>query len=357
MRRLVIGLIAALAIVTVVRAYTLERPGVSLSPGLLELSDGTATVGFGFGLASGTADREGRRWGVLPLRIEYRSGDSTASLSLNGLSFLLGRGASIGQPVRVDRPMSGDVVSAGGPVTISSRVDGDVWTLGSDVTLGPSAEVTGSVVALGGTVSADPKARAAGGVHQLPALDLPLLAALGTRSAGILLALAREIGLFALETMLLLLLVLYLPKWVADLAGASTKRWRQAGLAILVAIVAVPVLALLLVVSVAGIFVLPFLALGIGVLAGAGAFGLCARLGDWLRKGGENTAATPLYLFTSGLLGLFIVKVPGLVGVLLGAVRGPGAATASDALRLAEVAIAALMLAWGFGTALAHARR
>jgi hypothetical protein len=290
---------------------------------------------------------------VLPVTLALRSGDRVVTLSLNGLSFLLDGGFSLGRAVVVDRPRAGDVLSAGGPVTVSSRVEGDVWALGADVTLAAKAEVTGSVVALGGKVTADPKARVAGGIHRLAELKIPFLGALGSRYSVAALAFARGLLAFVLAAAGLLLASFYLTRGLAGTAAAAAERWRESLITIPVAVVALAVLAALLAVSVVGIFLLPFLALGVSLLAGLGALSLCVRLGAWMRRAG---AETPLALFTSGLLGLFVASLPGLAGIGAALFHGAAAAAVAGALRGVAAVIAVVLLAWGFGAALARLR-
>jgi hypothetical protein len=354
MKRLVIVLITLIAIFTAIRAYTeAVRPsGLEVAPGVLAVSDGSATLGLGFGLLSSEGGRQGP-WSILPVTLQLRSGASTVTLSLNGLSFLLNGGVSLGRAVVVDRPRVGDVLSAGGPVTVSSRVEGDVWALGSDITLTAKAEVTGSVVALGGRVTADSKARVAGGVHRLAELKVPFLGVLGSRYSTAALAFAQGALVFVLAAAALLFAAFYLTRTLAGTAAAASGRGRESLITLAVALVALPLVTVLLAVSVAGIFLLPFLALAVFAMAILGGLALCERLGAWMRRG---TAESPLFLFTSGLLGLFVVSLPGLAGIAAALFRGPAAASASGVLRGIGAVTWLVLLAWGFAVALAQLR-
>jgi hypothetical protein len=354
MKRLVIILIALLAVFTAIRAYTQSaRPsGVDVAPGLVEVSDGRTSLGLGFGLLSSDGGRQGP-WSVLPLVLQYRSGSSTVTLSLHGLSFLLAGGISLGRAIVIDRPTVGDVLSAGGPVTVAARLDGDVWVLGSDVTLTAKAVVTGSVVAVGGRVTADPKARVAGGIHRLAELKLPFVGVLGTRFSAAFLAFARGALLFVLAAGALLLAAFYLPRLLAATAAAASTRWRETLITVVVAAAAVPIATALLAISVGGIFFLPFLALAVASVAILGGLALCVRLGAWMRRG---TGETPLFLFTSGLLGLLVVSLPGLAGVASALFRGSAAAAVAGVLRSVTAVATLVLLAWGFGAGLAQIR-
>jgi hypothetical protein len=354
MKRLVFVLLALLAIFTAIRAYpqTARASGLDVSPGLVEVSDGRSSLGLGFGLLSSEGGRQGP-WNVLPLVLQYRSGASTVTLSLHGLSFLLNGGVSLGRAIVIDRPTVGDVLSAGGPVTVAARIDGDVWVLGADVTLTAKAVVNGSVVAVGGRVKADPKARVTGGVHRLAELKLPFVGVLGTGFSAAALAFARGALLFVLAAGVLAAAAFYLPRLLAGTAAVASTRWSETLIAVVIAAVALPVVTALLAISVGGIFFLPFLALAVGTIAILGALALCVRIGAWLRRG---TGETPFFLFTSGLLGLLAASLPGLAGVAAALFRGPAAAAVAGVLRSVGVVVVLVLLAWGFGTGLAQIR-
>jgi len=354
MKRLVIILIALLAIFTAIRANALpaRESGLEVAPGRVELSDGRSSLGLGFGLLSTDGGRRGP-WSVLPLVLQYRSGSSTVTLSLHGLSFLLGGGVSLGRAIVIDRPTGGDVVSAGGPVTVAARLDGDVWTFGADVTLTAKAAVSGSVVVIGGRATVDPKARVSGGVHRLAELKLPLLGVLGSQFSAAALAFARGALLFALAAAALAVAAWYLPRQLAGTAAAAADRWRETLITVAVAAVALPLGSALLAVSGGGIFFLPFLALLALAMAILGGLALCVRLGAWLRRG---TGETPGFLFTSGLLGLFVASLPGLAGVAAAMFRGAVASTVAGVLRSVGAVIALVLLAWGFGVGMARLR-
>lgn len=352
MKRLVIVLIALLAVFTALRAYPQAAAGVDVAPGSVLVSDGKTGLGLSFGLLSSEDGRQGP-WSVLPLAVQYRSGSSTVTLSLDGLTFLLAGGVSLGRAIAIDEPTVGDVLSAGGPVTVSSRLDGDVWVLGADVTLTAKAVVTGSVVVLGGRVTADPKARVTGGVHRLAELRLPFVGVLGTRFSAAALAFARGALLFVLAAGALAAVCFYLPRRLAGAAAAASTRWRESLITIAIAAAALPIASALLAASVGGIFFLPFLALAAASAAIFGSLALCVRLGAWLRRG---SGETPLFLFTSGLLGLFIASLPGLAGVAAALFRGASAAAVAGTLRSVGAIITLVLLAWGFGVCLAQIR-
>ena len=174
MRKLILAIVALLALFSALRAFPQGETGglgVQLHQGLVEIGDGSASVGLAFGVMDGS---DSPQWSLLPLRMVYRNGDRSLSVGLNGLSFLLSGGFSVGRPQRISSPRIGDVISIGGRVTVDSRVDGDVWAMGADVQLTPRADVTGDVVALGGRVIAAGGAVVRGSVSQEPRSEDPL---------------------------------------------------------------------------------------------------------------------------------------------------------------------------------------
>ena len=163
----------------------------------------------------------------------------------------------------------GDVVVLDGPILVNGQVSGAVIAVTGDVTLGPGAQVRGDVIA-GGTVEADPAAQVSGDVSEGVAFTL----------RGPLEAVARFLVWLAIAVSTLLLglaLVLLAPRGADTVhLAATTGAWSSAGWG-LGAIVGLPVLAVLLVVSVLG------LPLGIALLlALAFLFFIGFALGAWI---------------------------------------------------------------------------
>jgi hypothetical protein len=119
----------------------------------------------------------------------------------------------------------------------------------------------------------------------------------------------------------------------------------------------VPLVTLLLVVSVIGIFFLPILVFALVLLGLEGFLVLCARFGGMLRRlPPDGTGSDPLSLFTSGLLGLFIVKVPAFLGIFLTLVNAGVANVIGQILQLITLAATAAGIAYGFGASLSFSR-
>jgi hypothetical protein len=354
MKKLVISIIALIALFAALRAWPQGTGlGVQLHPGLVEVSDGSSSVTLAFGIV----DRQpgGRTWSLLPLRLVYTSGNRSVSVALNGLSFLTRGGATVGRPVRVTSARSGDVISIGGKVTVDAPVTGDVWTLGADIQLGPRAVVSGDVVALGGKVSAAAKAVVRGSINQVPQIKIPFVGVLGTELSAQVVALGRQVLGYLLFGAALFLVCFYAtPRARAFYDGVSLS-WRASLITLVAWIVLVPVLSVLLIVSVIGIFFLPILVFALGVLGIYGLVLLCARGGGALR-GKAAGGADALYLFTSGLLGLFLLKAPALVGIGLTLIRSDGAARAGQILQLVTLGFTAAGMLYGTAAALSHMR-
>jgi len=367
MKKLVLTILALIALFAALRAYpesvsppgagTNDALGVALHPGLVEIGDGTTSIGIAFGVMEKSGEEPGT-WSLLPLRLVYKSGETNLTIGLNGLSFLLRGGVSVGRPVKVEAPHTGDVLSIGGKVTVSSRVDGDVWAVGADVELSPRAEVTGSVVTLGGKVAAAPGAVVHGSVSQVPQIKIPFLGILGTQFSVQVLATGRQLLGYVLLGFALFLSCFYREGHARMMYQSIPASWRETVITLAVSLVAIPFVTLLLVVSVIGIFFIPVLAFVVILLGLDGFLFLCVRLGGMLRRLDiSQSRNVPLSLVTSGLLGLFLVKLPALVGIFLTLLRSGATSLVGQMLQVVTLACVSAGMLYGFGAALAFSRR
>ena len=359
MKKLVLTILVLIALFSALRAYTepVSPPGVSLHPGLVEIGDGSTSIGIAFGVMEKSGE-EPSTWSLLPLRLVYKSGDTSVTLGLNGLSFLLRGGMSVGRPLRVDTPHNGDVLSIGGKVTVNSRVDGDVWVVGADVELSPRADVTGDVVTLGGKVAAAGGAIVRGSVSQVPQIKIPFLGILGTQFSVQVLATGRQLLGYVLLGFALFLSCFYREAHARMMYQSIPATWRETIITLAISLAVIPIVTLLLVVSVIGIFFIPVLAFIVILLALDGFLFLCVRLGGMLRR--LDVAASknvPLSLVTSGLLGLFIVKLPALLGIFLTLLRSGATTLVGQMLQVITLAAISAGMLYGFGAALAFTRR
>jgi hypothetical protein len=317
-KKIVFAVMGLLALFTILRSYGQAVSGGTryvLQPGLLEIDTAEGNTRIAFGLlerAGGTP----RSWSLLPIRVEFRSGAQRLSLALNGLSLLSPSGLRAGRPVRITGQKQGDVISVGGRVTVDGTVHGDVWTFGADVALQPRALVTGNVVALGGVVRAERGALIRGNKYSLPNIKIPLLRLLASgNSAATFRFLIQAFGAL-LYLLVLFLAVHFAREPLAGLAGSLASRWKGAILYLVLAVFLIPLAAALLVATVLGIVVVPFLAVAVLLLAYLGYLGATVRLGLWLRRLPADAPAAAAY--TSGLLGLLVLRGPVLLGILLG---------------------------------------
>ena len=359
MKKLVLTVLALIALFSALRAWTESTApsGMTLHPGLVEIGDGSTSIGMAFGVME-KAGGEPSTWSLLPLRLVYKSGDTEVTIGLNGLSFLLRGGLTVGRPIRVDTPRTGDVLSIGGKVTVNSRVDGDVWAVGADVELSPHADVTGDVVTLGGRIAAAQGAIVRGNVSQVPQIKIPFLGILGTQFSVQVLATGRQLLGFVLFGFALFLTCFYREGHSRMLYQSIPASWREAVITLAVSLVVLPVVTLLLIVSVIGIFFIPVLAFVVILLALDGFLMICVWFGGMLRRLDlAQSRNVPLSLVTSGLLGLFIVKLPALVGIFLTLLRSGATSLVGQVLQVITLAAVSVGMMYGFGASMAFARR
>ena len=356
MKKIIFAVMGLLALFTILRSYGQASSGGTryvLQPGVLEIDTAEGSARIAFGLlerAGGTP----RTWNLLPIRVELSAGKQRLSLALNGLSLLSPAGLLLGRPVRVTGQKQGDVISVGGKVTVAGTVSGDVWTFGADVLLEPRAVVTGNVVALGGVVRADRGAVIRGNKYSLPNLKIPFLRLLASgESAATFRFLIQALGI-VLYLLALFLVVHFARERLSGLAGALASYWKGAILYLVLAVFLVPLGAALLVATILGIVVVPFLAVAVLVLAYLGYLGFTVRLGLWLRRLAPDSP--PAAAYTSGLLGLLVLKGPVLLGILFGLLTSGLFQTVGRILfGLGSVAMALAAL-YGFGGMLRYLR-
>jgi hypothetical protein len=352
----VFAVLGLLALFTILRAYGQDRQQGAryiLQPGVIEFqtAEGGGRIAFGL-LEAGGRDAQGRTWNLLPLRVSLRSGRQTFGLALNGFS-LLAPGWRLGRPVRVTGLKRGNVISIGGDVTVAGTVRGHVWTLGARVRLLPRAVVTGSVVALGGTIEAG-RGQIRGSRYSLPNLKIPLLSLLSSGLSAATLRFLIELMGILLYLLLLFLAVHFARQRLIGLAASLGSSWKGSLLYMLFSVILLPAALALLVATVLGILLVPFLVLAVLVVGYLGYLGSTVRLGLWIR--GRQPAAAAAEAYTSGLLGLLVVKGPAVLGILFGLAASRALQAVGRVLFMlgtAEMLVAAL---YGFGGALRYLR-
>ena len=318
MKRILFTVIGLLALFTIIRAYTQEQEVGNryiIQPGVLEFetAEGGAHLAFGF-LERSEDQGPGRTWNLFPLRLSLRTGKQNFLIAMNGLSFLSPAGIRIGSPVTVRGVRRGDVISVGGDVTVEGTVEGDVWTLGANIELLPGATVSGDAIALGGSVKADRRSEIGGNKHSLPNVKIPFLSLLSSEHSAATFRFIVEMLGICLFLLVLFLFIHFARDHLSGLGAVLSSRWKGSILYLVLAVLIIPVLMALLILSVVGILIIPFMSILLMFLAYVGYVAMAFRLGLWLRKASPDVG--PAEAYTTGLLGLLVIKGPVLLGIL-----------------------------------------
>jgi hypothetical protein len=317
-KRILFAVIGLVALFTIIRAYAQEQEGESryvIHPGILEFetAEGGARLAFGF-LERSEEQGPGRTWNLFPLRLSLETGKQRFLIAMNGLSFLSPAGLTIGRPITVRGVKRGDVISIGGDVTVEGTVDGDVWSLGANINLVSGATVSGDAVALGGVVEADRRSNIGGNKQSLPNIKIPFLSLLASEHSAATFRFIMEILGVCLFLLILFFFVHFAGDRLSALGGVLSSYWKGSILYLVLAVLIVPVLIALLIVSVVGILVIPFISILLMFLAYVGYIAMAVRLGLWIRKASPEVG--PAEAYTTGLLGLLVLKGPVLLGIL-----------------------------------------
>jgi len=197
-----------------------------------------------------------------------------------------------------------------------------------NVTLGPDAVVEGEVVSVGGSVTRDPKSIVKGGIQEVAFMDrFPEMTGLKTWigkcafwgrmlwfSPGLGWAWMLAAGFLVFYTLLALLF----PRAIEKSAEVLEQRPGGTFLAMLLTVLLTPVLVVLLIITVVGIAVVPFLLIG---LIFATLFGKAAVF-SWIGRrifppeGEPSGSRTALTVFIGGLIVMLLYTVP-ILGLLL----------------------------------------
>jgi len=236
-----------------------------------------------------------------------------------------------------DEVVDGDVVAIGGAVTVDGEVQGDVVAVGGGLTLGPKANVANNVVVVGGPLNRDPGARIGGRVQTVGVGSMnfgdwrwtanPLLLFWGSM-VGAAFALVFTLTRLAILCLLAALVVLFGRSYMertADHAAAETVKAGAIGL--LAQLLFLPVLVITIVVLVMTIIgiplllLLPFVFLGLGVVAVIGFTAVGYRLGHIVltRLGWatDNPYTTTIAGIVAVMSPLLLARLLGLVGVVM----------------------------------------
>ncbi|HET7755433.1 MAG TPA: hypothetical protein VFK85_16130 [Anaeromyxobacteraceae bacterium] len=199
-------------------------------------------------------------------------------------------------------------------------IENEVVAVGGDVHVSSGANIGGDVVSVGGKLVLDEGAQIEG---QQTAVDIPglggLLAIAGSRpwsapEAPLPIRMGHAIAQFAVFFALGLLLLVITPRRVAAVGRSLTNSPGRALLTGFLGTLALPVLALLLVVTVVGIPLVAVLILAIVAALVLGFTGLAQALGDRLPLGTRGGQVLRLAIGTALLV--IATKIP-VLGVLV----------------------------------------
>jgi uncharacterized RDD family membrane protein YckC len=230
--------------------------------------------------------------------------------------------------LEVDGPVGGETVSVVGSSRINAAVKGEAVAVLGNLELGPKAIVEGDVVVVGGTLKRHPNAVVRGNVVNVPLLgglgDFEWLVTYFKRCVllGRPLAFGQHLGwawlVAASFLAFYLLLALLFPRPMLKCIGTLETRPGYSVLASVLTVFLTPVVIVLLVATVVGAVVVPFLGIGLFV---AGLFGKAVILG-WLgrrftRFFGDGPLSGPVFaVFVGGVLVTLLYTVP-VLGFML----------------------------------------
>lgn len=259
------------------------------------------------------------------------------SVSVGPQARILGNASLAGGRVEMLGSIGGYLQSAGGRVFIDGRIDGDVEAAAGELELGPQARIGGKLrYRSGAPLKQDAAAQVKGGVERL---EMPVRHAAKRSHAPV------AFGLWSLGLMLLAaVLVASLPGPFGRVAETARARFGWSLLAGFIALVVIPVAALVLLITVigiplAGLTVLLYLALLlVGYVCAGIALGEMA-LKRWLAARAAQRAWRALAAALGVLVIALLTLVPWLGGLVafLALIAGTGALLLS--LRSANVAV------------------
>jgi hypothetical protein len=246
----------------------------------------------------------------------------------------------LGGSVSVDEDeiVDGDVVAIGGSARIRGEVRGEVVAVGGSVELGPGASVSRDVVVVGGTLRRDPTAQIGGEIHEvgIGAVDMagwrwvraPMEGWWWNRTFGSAFAMFSTLTRVAILCLLATLVVMLGREHVERIGVRAAEEPLKAGaVGVLSQLLFVPILVItiiILVLTIIGIPLLvlvPFLILGLGLVALVGFTSVGNYLGHvfsrrmgWAELGPYAATVAGILLIVSPLL---LARLLGFAGGLL----------------------------------------
>jgi uncharacterized RDD family membrane protein YckC len=228
---------------------------------------------------------------------------------------------------RVTGPVGDTAVAVLGNTFVDSHVKGEVVAVMGDVELGPHAIVDGGVVVVGGTLKRDPAAIVNGDVQNVvlfgPGGHLEWLhnwvqhCLIYGRPLALSPGLGWAWGIALAFLTLYLLIALLFPKGIEQCVRTMEEQPGRSVVASILTVLCKPIVFVLLIATVIGIALVPFLAMGLFL---AGLFGKAVALA-WLGRrflaiGGEGKHRPPVLAVLIGgvvALALYVVPVLGFV--------------------------------------------
>jgi cytoskeletal protein CcmA (bactofilin family) len=282
----------------------------------------TGSIGHNLFAAGGDLDIEGE--------VEGDVHAAGGKLRVQRGAKLRGDAALAGGTINVEGDVGGDLQAYGESIYVNSVIGGDLQLAGEDIRIGPDTRVSGRLeYKSSGQFVMDPKAQVAQGVEQLDANDHGWFGKGHHRSSrgG---RTMFSIGVLVLGT----LLILGLPAFSREAAGAIRREWLQSAAIGCVMLVGVPLAAVILMITIIGIPLALMMVFGYMVLLMLGYVIAAIFVGDFAleKLGGDRVKSVGwrvLFLLLALVL-LSIVRHMPLIGGLVVAllfVAGIGAFT------------------------------
>ena len=257
---------------------------------------------------------------------------SRESRSVDGGQFKMG--GSITVPA--GEIVSGDVVNVGGAIHVLGEVRGAVVAIGGTVELGPTANVGGDVTVIGGSLLRDPAARVSGEIVDVGSGSWASWRARfprgrwreewGGRTFGSAFSLLSTLARVAVLCLLAALVVLLGRDHVARISARAAAEPLKAGaIGLLAQLLLLPLLIVtivLLVVTIIGIpllVLIPFILLGLVVVALVGFTSVAYHVGHLLHARVGRVGDGP---YSTTIAGILILVSPLLLARLLGLAGG-----------------------------------
>jgi len=228
--------------------------------------------------------------------------------------------------VDADERIEGDVVAVGGRVDVQGHVRGDVVSVGGGITLGPAAVVEGDVTAVGGPLRRDPGAEVRGKAQEVNIGNLDLSGWTWRRNPvgmwwrsmlGSAFAFVGTLVRVAVLCLFAALVVLFGRDYVQRAgAVAATDSVKSGAVGLAAQVLFLPLLVItivVLVMTIVGIpliLLLPFVILGIALVALVGFTGVAHQVGSVATNRLGWTEQNP-YVVT--ILGVCLVMLPVLL--------------------------------------------